>query len=207
MSLNPPSDPTLAYYEAHAERFAADTLGADMSALYAPFLELVPPGGSILDAGCGAGRDALAFLRLGYAVTAFDASPAMAEIASRLSGLMVEALRFQEVAFGPVFDGVWACASLLHVPSSEMSDAVGRLANSLKPGGVLFASFKEGEGEVERGGRRFTNYTPTTLERGLVGQPALDVVRIWTTHDVRPGRSNETWVNALARKQLAEPTR
>jgi SAM-dependent methyltransferase len=205
MSPSPPSDPTLAYYEAQAERFAADTLAVNMAELYRPFLALVPPGGHILDAGCGSGRDALAFRRMGYRVSAFDASPAMARVAGRLSEVPVDVLRFEEVAFGPVFDGVWVCASLLHVPRHEMSDAIGRLARALKPDGILYVSFKQGEAEEERGGRRFTDYTLDTLGRQLEREPRLEVLKVWTTADVRPGRSAEWWVNALARKQPDEP--
>src|SRR5262245_33297557 len=109
--MNPPSDPTVAYYDAQAEQYALETRTAEMGRLYEPFLKLVPSGGHILDAGCGSGRDALAFRRLGYRVTAFDASPVLCKMAEDLIGQSVSVLRFQEVAFREEFDSIWACAS------------------------------------------------------------------------------------------------
>ena len=70
---------SVAFYEANAEQFSRDTLAVDMAQLRAHFLDHLPPRADILDAGCGSGRDALAFKQLGHRVTAFDASPALAE--------------------------------------------------------------------------------------------------------------------------------
>src|SRR5262245_22485962 len=118
--MNQHSDPTVAYYDRHADSFVQDTLGVDMTALYKPFLALVPAGGHILDAGCGSGRDAREFKRRGYAVTAFDASPELVRLATGVIGQPVEVLRFQDMPFEEEFDGVWACASLVHVPAAEI---------------------------------------------------------------------------------------
>ncbi|NCA72135.1 MAG: class I SAM-dependent methyltransferase, partial [Sphingobacteriia bacterium] len=143
----PPDDPTLAYYEDQAGAFFAGTVGVDMTPLYARFLALVPPGAHLLDAGCGSGRDALAFQRLGYRVSACEASPALARLASDYCGLPVEVRRFQDIDWVARFDAIWACASLLHVPMLELPGVMRRLARALVPGGVLYASFKHGAGE------------------------------------------------------------
>jgi SAM-dependent methyltransferase len=198
---NQPSDRTLAYYEDRAEVFAAATLGADVAALYEPFLSLVPTGGHVLDAGCGAGRDAAAFRRRGYRVSAFDAAPALARIAERVSGVPVSVLRFQDLDARPEYDGVWACASLLHLRRTEIPNALFRLATSLVPSGVLYVSFKRGEGDGERGGRYFTDYTNESLNSVLSQCALLELVRVWETVDVRPGR-DDVWVNALAQKRF-----
>ena len=201
MSASRPSDPSLDYYEQHAEEFVRDTLGVDMGELYKPFLALVPPGGSILDAGCGSGRDALAFKRRGYTVAAFDASPAMARLAAEVVGQPVEVMRLQEVNFRAEFDGVWACASLLHVSGSELDDVLSRLGSALRPGGVLYLSFKWGESEEVRGGRRFTSHTRESLLRALSGHCRLAILDVWRTSDRRPGRQDEYWVNGLVRRR------
>src|SRR5829696_2513263 len=150
--------PTVAYYEANAERFVEDTFEVDMRPLYAPFLTLLPAGARVLDAGCGPGRDSLAFVARGHEVTAFDASEAMARLASRRTGLPVLRLSFDRVGFEVGFDGVWACASLLHVPRRDMPGVLHRLARALEPHGVLYASFRHGDGEAVRGGRLFSDY-------------------------------------------------
>ncbi len=150
-------DPTLAWYERNAAAFAADTAGVDLGHLYAPFLGRVPGGGRVLDAGCGSGRDAAAFAARGYRVVATEPCEALARRAEALLGAPVLRLRFEEMRFAAEFDGVWACASLLHVPRRDLPGAVAACLRALRPGGVLFASFKHGRGERERDGRRFTD--------------------------------------------------
>ncbi|MBA4189791.1 MAG: SAM-dependent methyltransferase [Planctomycetaceae bacterium] len=204
MNTNARSDPTVDYYDRHADDFVRDTLAVDVTPLHEPFLALLPVGGRVLDAGCGSGRDAREFKRRGFVVTAFDASPELAQRASGVVGQPVTVMRFQEVAFNERFDGVWACASLLHLHRKELGNAIRRLAASLVVGGVFFASFKCGDGEGERGGRYFTDFTAEGLREELSSCPLLEVLRIWESADARPERSAEKWVNALARKRNSE---
>jgi SAM-dependent methyltransferase len=190
-------DPTTAYYEAYAERFVAETVGVDMRPLYGPFLAFIPEGGRILDAGCGSGRDTRAFLEMGYEAAAFDASPSMARAASSLTGKVVPVLRFQQLSLDGEFDGVWACASLLHVRLPEMDDVLERLASALRVGGVLYASFKWGVGTWADRGRRFYDFTEETFGELLDKHPALRILQAWRTADLRPERGGETWLNVL----------
>lgn len=190
-------DASIAYYEDQAEAFFTETVTVDMAPLHARFLAHVLPGGNILDAGCGSGRDARAFQRLGYAVTAFEASPRLAELASAHCGLAVEVRRFQDLDWVARFDGIWACASLLHVPRAELPGVLGRLARALVPGGVLYASFKHGAGEREHNGRRFTDLDEAGLAALVGAVPGLAVLETWTTGDRRAGREAERWLNAL----------
>ncbi len=190
---------TLAYYEAHAEEFCRSTVGADMSALRARFLRYLPAGGSILDAGCGSGRDSLAFREAGYAVTAMDASPAVCALAQAFLGQEVLCCTFQELAFQEVFDGIWACASLLHVPGEEMGEALTRLHAALKRDGILYCSFKYGKGERMKDGRLFSDYEEESVKT-LLTQHAFIIEETFLTQDVRADRPGERWVNALARR-------
>jgi SAM-dependent methyltransferase len=203
MSTNPPSDLTVKYYDTHAARYAEETLGLDLRGLYESFLDLIPPGGHILDAGCGSGRDCLAFLRRGYTVTAFDASAEMARVARLVTGLPVAVLRFQEVEYEARFDAIWACASLLHIPRAEIDDVFTRLARSLRPGGIWYMTFKAGNVEEIRGGRFFNDCTEPLLHATIDKQPALIVLRIWSTRDLRPDRAEAIWINALVKKVTA----
>lgn len=196
------TDATLAYYEAMAADFARETLAVDMSALYASFLARVPAGGAILDAGCGAGRDAHAFAQAGYRVTAFDASPALVARARAFTGLAVTCQRFEDVHWISCFDGVWACASLLHVPGAELNAILARLAAVLVPGGVLYASFKYGRGEAERGGRHFTDLDEAGIAARVAAIIGVRLEQTWVSGDRRPGRESERWLNALMRREL-----
>ena len=193
--------PTLSYYEANAERFSEETRHVDMASLYYPFLSLLPQGAHILDAGCGSGRDSLYFLRNGYEVTAFDVSEKMAGLASSLLGQTVLRTSFDHLSFTRQFDGVWACASLLHVPRSAMPGVLTRLARSLKPGGAMYTSFKYGDSEGVRDGRFFSDYDEEGLRALLRTLPELFILELWQTLDVRPGKADDVWVNALIRRR------
>jgi SAM-dependent methyltransferase len=200
MNSPPPSDAlaaTARYYEENAEAFEARTRDVDMGALYEPFLALVPAGGRILDAGCGPGRDAVAFAHAGYDVVACDASATMVALASARLGAPALPLAFDQMEFDSEFDGIWCCASLLHVPRAEMPDILRRLHRALKPGGLLYASFKRGEGEEFREGRWFNDYTELALGELFVQVGGWEVRRLWPSADVRSGREVQ-WVNLLA---------
>jgi len=203
------------YYRQSAQRFFTDTASLDMSALYLPFLGCLPPGARILDAGCGSGRDVKAFTDIGFAVDAFDASAELVALARQWSGKPVAQMRFQDVDVLEKYDGIWCCASLLHVCEAELPDVMTKLAIALKPGGVWYLSFKHGRGEREKDGRRFTDMDEGGLQKLIEGikretgsegvtakRFALETAKIWQTGDVRAGRSNEVWLNAIIRKRL-----
>ncbi|WP_303903442.1 class I SAM-dependent methyltransferase [Thiohalomonas denitrificans] len=191
------------YYEQHATSFFRDTVAVEMAPLHGPFLKHLPANGHILDAGCGSGRDARAVLELGYRVTAFDSAPTLAALATEHLGQSVQVLRFEELSWHDKFDGIWACASLLHVPRRELPNVFQRLANALKPGGVLYCSFKYGTGEREAGGRRFTDLDEAGLRQLLPETGGLTLIEMWQTGDQRPDRRDERWLNALLRKPEA----
>jgi 2-polyprenyl-3-methyl-5-hydroxy-6-metoxy-1,4-benzoquinol methylase len=187
------------YYDDNAETFFADSVTADVGDLHGRFLPLVRAGGRILDAGCGSGRDSLAFLQAGFDVTAFDASEEMVRLATRHSGLPVIQMPFDEVDWRHRFDGVWACASLLHVVRADLPEVVGRLVGALRPGGVMFASFKYGTEERDHHGRRFTDLDEVRLESLFEGA-GLAIVDLVVGADGRPGREHERWVSSVGRK-------
>jgi len=196
-----PAADTVAFYDRNATTFAAQTADLDMSPLYGRFLRHVAAGARILDAGCGVGRDALAFARRGLAVVAFDASAEMVRLTRKRVGSLAEIrhMRFEDAAWREEFDGVWACASLLHVPPTAFPGVASRLADALRPGGVWYMSFKLGEGERLVGGRLFVDHTEESLRRALAGVP-VDLAEAWTSKDVRLGRNGERWMNALVRR-------
>lgn len=187
---------TLQFYETNAEQFAQDTLDVDMSALYERFLAMLPPSSRILDAGCGAGRDTVAFLKLGYQVEAFDASAKLVEIAKGVSGIAVQHSTFLNYKSMQPFAGIWACASLLHVPAISMSATLQHLAGLLQPEGVIYVSFKYGEDDVERNGRLFTNCTEQRLQ-DFLEDTSLSIKETWLSNDQRTERADEQWLNAL----------
>lgn len=190
---------TIDYYNQNAVAFFGATATVDMEPLYQRFLPLVPSAGRVLDAGCGSGRDAKAFAEKGFSVDAFDASPELARLASEFTGKPVEVMSFLDFDRYHLYDGIWACASLLHVAEAEVVQALQRLWRGLKPSGVLYVSFKHGTGEREQGGRVFTDATEAQLRSWVQVLEGLASTEVWCTADPRPDRQEE-WVNGLFRQ-------
>ena len=188
------------YYDENGQEFFDGTVDTDMSSHYDKFLALIPENGSILDAGCGSGRDTLKFKSLGYDVTAIDGSKKMCELASEHSEVNVRHMQFQEIEFEDCFDGIWASASLLHVPTEELGDVLKRLKRSLKENGIFYASFKLGDFEGERNGRFFNDFTEDTAIN-LFENAGFKIIKTWLTNDARPERHDEKWVNILVKHQ------
>lgn len=199
----PPSDytaSTTGYYDAHSAEFRANTVGVDVSALYEPFLREIPPGGRILDAGCGSGRDSLAFLQRGSRVLSIDASQEMVAAASQLTGQQALLLTFDALDFNREFDGVWACGSLVHIARRDLPSVLDRLSRALKPRGVAYLSFKYGDAERMEGRRFFNDLNESALQALLAAHPELDIVQLWTTDDLRNySRGRQRVLNAIVR--------
>jgi len=195
-----PDDHSIGFYEANAQDFFARSVDADMTPAYGEFTARLPAGSRILDAGCGSGRDSLAFQRMGYRVTAMEASPALADLARRHTGLPVEVRTFDQLDWAEAFHGVWACASLLHVARADLPRAVGRLRDALVPGGTLWMSFKYGDQEREANGRRFTDMDERLGEGLLATVGGLRLFNMSVSQDVRPDRPGDRWLSLITAK-------
>jgi SAM-dependent methyltransferase len=156
-------DETLQFYRRNALAYAERE--KKPPARLPGFLALLPPGGSILELGCGAGDHSAVMLAAGFQVRATDGSPEMAAIAARRIGHPVETMRFDELDAFEAYDGVWASACLLHVPADELIGVLRRIRRALKPSGAFYASFKTGEGGGRDNLGRYYNYpSPQWLE-------------------------------------------
>jgi len=194
-----PDARTIEYYDHNAGAFVAGTVGAAMDDALGQFVALLPPSASVLDWGCGSGRDSLALRKQGYNVTSVDASPSMAAEALAATGTNVRVETFDELSEKDAYDGIWACSSLLHVRPDDLPDVLCKAARALKPGGVLYCSFKYGTSRGYRSGRWFTDMDEDALSALLA--PRFEAVRMWKTADVRPERSDLTWLNCLATRR------
>ncbi|WP_220342999.1 class I SAM-dependent methyltransferase [Marinomonas pollencensis] len=198
------SNPTLTFYNQNAQQFTDSTLQVDMSALYREFLPNIPINGHILDAGCGSARDAAYFKQQGFRVSAFDASEELAALASQHLQQTVEVNTFQQLDSVNQYDGIWCCASLLHVSKAELPQVFLNLQNALKPNGVLYVSFKYGTQERVHNGREFTDLTEQLLSDLINQHTQLSIVKHWQSVDQRPGRESEVWLNALLTQSKAK---
>ena len=190
---------TLDYYNYNAEQFYDSTVKVEMESIYAPFLRYLPEHASILDLGCGSGRDSLAFHQKGYQVEAIDYSESLVKKAQELTGLPVRHQSFYELDEENKYDGVWACASLLHCERQKLPEVLSRILRALKAEGVLYMSFKYGSTDREKDGRNFTDLDEQQAHELLRGVPGFLLLQQWITVDKRPERSEE-WLNILLRK-------
>jgi SAM-dependent methyltransferase len=149
-------DDTLQFYRRNAEAYAGWAKAP--SSRLKGFLALLPPGGSILELGCGAGNHSAEMLAAGFNLRATDGSPEMAGIASKRLGHPVEAMLFDELDEHEAYDGIWASACLLHVPREELAGILVRIHRALKFDGLFYASYKVGEGDGRDSLGRYYNY-------------------------------------------------
>lgn len=177
---------TIDYYNKHAEEFTASTFEVDMESLYQPFLVELQEGARILDVGCGPGRDTLAFKNKGYQVDAIDYSEELVKKASRLTGIPIKLKSFYEVDDYEAYDGIWACASLLHCERTRLKEVIGKLLSALKPNGVIYMSFKYGNGDREKDGRQFTDLNEVQVKELLNQWDDVSQLKQWITIDQRP---------------------
>ena len=208
--MPPPSSPppsvsarTLAHYEATAGDFWQGTKDHDVTQNYAALLGAIegPPPLAILDFGCGPGRDLAYFRSLGHEAVGLDGCAAFCEMARRHSGCEVLEQDFLRLSIpGARFDGVFANASLFHVPSRDLPRVLGELRDSLKPRGVLFSSNPRGQNGEGWQGDRYGCYWDLASWRALVSAAGFDEL----SHYYRPaGRPPEEqrWLASVWRKR------
>jgi len=191
---------TLDFYAAEAQAYAGRDREAE-NALIGRFAELLAPGARILELGCGGGQDSAAMLARGFDVVPSDGSPELAAEAGRRLGIPVRVLLFEDLDEVEAYDGVWAHASLLHVPRASLPGILARIRRALRPGGVFFASFKAGEAEGRDRFGRYFNYPSPDWLRGAYGPEGWESLAIeeaaGSGYDAEPTR----WLHAFAVKK------
>ena len=191
---------TINYYNENAKKFIDGTVSVDFRSIQDTFLELLPENAKILDFGCGSGRDTKYFLEHGCRVVAMDGSLELCKAASEYTGIIVKHMLFQELNEKEIYDGIWACASILHVKSEELPEIIRKMSLATIANGIIYLSFKYGDFEGERNGRYFTDMTEESMAELLVGFPELRVEKQWITGYVRADRGDERWLNMILRK-------
>ena len=192
---------TIEYYNENVDKFVNDTQDVVFCATQDLFLSYLNEGDSILDFGCGSGRDTKYFLSKGYKVDATDGSEEICKVASDYTGINVKCLLFNELDEIDKYDGIWACASILHLDRDDLIDVFHRIARALKDNGILYTSFKYSEFEGMRNGRYFTDFTLESFNEFQTNIPEFIIEKKWITRDVRAGREDEKWLNLIMRKK------
>ena len=187
------------YYNNNAQAFFENTYQVEMESFYTPFLRYLPEQALILDLGCGSGRDTLAFKDKGHQVEAIDYSAELVRKATELTGIKVRHQSFYELNDVAKYDGIWACASLLHCERDRLAEVLGKILKALKPNGVCYMSFKYGKADRKKDGRTFTDLDEQQAHDLLKNIDNVLLLKQWVTIDKRPDRTEE-WLNILIRK-------
>jgi SAM-dependent methyltransferase len=193
---------TLAHYEARAESFWEGTKDHDVTENYAALLGHVEGEGpfAILDFGCGPGRDLAYFRSLGHEAVGLDGCAAFCRMARAYTGCEVLEQDFLALSLdADRFDGVFANATLFHVPSEELPRVLRELRLALKPRGVLFSSNPRGNNEEGWSGERYGCHFDLPRWREVVkGAGFLELAHYYRP----PGRprSEQPWLATVWRK-------
>ncbi len=204
--LPPTSEQTLQHYEQNAEAFWEGTRDHDVSENIAALLRHITAKApfSILDVGCGPGRDLKVFTDMGHQAVGLEGSSAFAAMARRHSGCEVWQQDFLQLDLpANRFDGIFANASLFHVPSAELPKVLTSLKNTLKPGGVLFCSNPRGNNEEGWNRGRYGVYHDLAHWRRYMTQAGFEELE----HYYRPPglpREQQPWLASVWRRPTAE---
>ena len=188
------------YYDVNAKEYIESTINCDMSFHYQKFLKYLPKTGKILDVGFGSGRDMIYFKSLRYEVEGIDTSIEFVKNMKE-KGFNVRLESACELNYSDEYDGIWACASLLHIKRDELEEVIIKCMKALKENGVFYCSFKYGSMEVEKDGRYF-NYINEESMSKLLNKNNINVMEIYKTNDVRTDRNNEIWINVIIQNRL-----
>lgn len=169
-------DATIGFYGLEADAYTSRS--APAADRLRRFVARLPGGGTILELGCGAGRDSEAMTKLGFDVTPTDGTPAMAAAAARRLGRPVKVLLFGDIEGHQLYDGVWANACLLHVPRTDLPGIIARIQTALRPGGVFYASYKAGTAEGRDRFGRYYNYPSAEWLAAAYGTSGWKTVEI-----------------------------
>lgn len=193
-----PDMQTIDYYDRNAPEYARMSRSHALDSAISDFATLLRSGSSVLDLGCGAGRDLAEFRKRGFLAVGLDASRALSSIATRASRCPVVVGDMQRQPFvDDSFDGVWASASLLHGRRTDVPFILAEVARVLNPGGVFFSSLKRGKGEGrDVHGRHFT-YMEQDPWLTALGNAGFTDVRVVPDGDFQQGDAK--WLRTLSR--------
>lgn len=192
----------ISYYDDKCKEYEQDKHVINyFKEVYQPFLCCLSKGSKILDFGCGTGRDTSYFLSLGYKVDALDGSREMCKIAEANIGRKVICKNFLQFKEKNAYDGIWACASLLHLNTEDLVKVLKKLAKSLKNNGYLYMSFKVGEFEGVRNGRYFNDMTEKKFNIMMNKVNEFELIDVYYNDSELVKQKNKKWINFILRKK------
>jgi len=191
---------TISYYNDNAKEYFKNTINGNMQLSYDKFLKGIPKEGYILDFGCGSGRDSIYFIENGYKIKAIDGSLELCLIAEKILNHKVEHMYFSDLNDKDVYDGIWCCASILHLNKNEFIEILKKMIDSLKIEGIMYISFKNGIGEEVIDGRYFKYYTIDQFIDIINSFSCLKILDIYITTSTTNINEKRNWNNFILKK-------
>lgn len=171
---------TIKYYNDNSENYYDETMFINMSKIYNKFRHYLKTGASILDVGCGVGRDTRYFIQYGYKVYSIDASQEMVRICNKYPFAFCKKMDMTELNFYEKFDAVWANASLLHIDKNNFESTFQKLINATKSNGIIFFSIKELDNRKEQDKRHYEFYKKEEIFNKLQKFKEIHLIETWT---------------------------
>lgn len=193
---------TLANYDNNADAFWAGTHDHDVGQNIAALLRHIetPPPHTLLDFGCGPGRDLKTFADIGHHAIGLDGSPRFVEMARAYSGCEAWQQDFLALQLpASHFDGIFANATLFHVPTQELPRVLGELRDTLKPRGVLFSSNPRGQNQEGWNGPRYGAYHDLDNWRRLLTSTGFTELEHYFRPEGLP-REQQPWLASVWRR-------
>ena len=187
------------YYEENSKKYIIDTFDSDMSHLYYFFEKHLKKAKiRILDIGVGSGRDSLYFQNKRYEVSSLEPVKEFCEYGKTIGLKNILNIKVEEMEFSDEFDAIWACASLLHIPSKNIVEVFNKCYKALKNNGLMYCSFKYGTFEGVRDGRYFLDLNEERLNE-IIKLTGFKILELEITNDVN-GRNKINWLNVILKK-------
>ena len=191
---------TIDYYNRNAESYYWNTVGVDLDATRKRFAAYLRDGAFVIDMGCGSGRDVVAFSDMGFRVIGIDASEELVYLAQERLGINAFTADMSTWLQGDKYDGIWCCASLMHLDEAECRQFFINLNCNLKKGGVLYFSVKSGiKTGTDEEGRYMRDFTEEDIRELISYVEGLTIKEYWYTDDIL-NRRDFRWLNVIAQR-------
>ena len=192
---------TIDYYNTHADEYYQSTVAADLDAARKKFAAYLQPEARIIDVGCGSGRDVLAFRDMGFNAEGIDASEELVRLATERLGITANVADMSDWIADEAYDGIWCCASLMHLSEEDCEKFFSNLKYNLRRGGVLYISVKTGiETGTDAAGRYLRNFNEEDIRELINKTAGLRLSELWYTDDTL-SRRDFRWLNVIAEKE------